>query len=167
MTDKPSETGSNGDPNRDASGRFRPGNRAAKGNPNAKRMARLKAAFHKRFTPGDMEEIVARVIRDAKQGDNVAVKLLWQWGLGPPVAADVLEREETREMVNATMSQLPPHYREALEAKYIQRQTVRQIAAHRATSDKAVESLLTRARQAFRETFLALAQSLNTEMFPS
>lgn len=81
------------------------------------------------------------------------------------LADDVLEREETREMVNATMSQLPPHYREALEAKYIARQSVRDIAAARSTSEKAVESLLTRSRQAFRESFLALARSLNTE-FP-
>ena len=82
-----------------------------------------------------------------------------------PLADDVLERKETREMVNATMSQLPPHYREALEAKYIDRQSVRDIATARRTSEKAVESLLTRSRQAFRESFLALARSLNTE-FP-
>ena len=80
-----------------------------------------------------------------------------------PLAEDVLEREETREMVNATMSQLPPHYRDALEAKYVSRQTVRQIAAQRATSEKAIESLLTRARKAFRESFLALARNLDTE----
>lgn len=82
-----------------------------------------------------------------------------------PLADDVLEREETRQMVNATMSQLPPHYREALEAKYIARQSVRDIATAGSTTEKAVESLLTRSRQAFRESFLALARSLNTE-FP-
>lgn len=80
-----------------------------------------------------------------------------------PLADDVLAREETREMVNATMSQLPQHYREALEAKYVSRQSVREIAAQRSTSEKAIESLLTRARLAFRETFLALARNLNTE----
>ena len=84
-----------------------------------------------------------------------------------PLTDDVLEREETREMVNTTMSQLPSHYREALEAKYVHRQSIREIATQSATSDKAIESLLTRARQAFRKTFLALAQSLNTEVFPS
>ncbi len=80
-----------------------------------------------------------------------------------PLADEVLEREETREMVNATMSQLPHHYREALEAKYVSRRSVREIAAARSTSEKSVESLLTRARQAFRETFLALARNLNIE----
>ncbi|MBC8353561.1 MAG: sigma-70 family RNA polymerase sigma factor [Planctomycetes bacterium] len=82
-----------------------------------------------------------------------------------PLAADILVREETREMVNATMSQLPQHYREALEAKYVSRRSVREIAAARSASEKSIESLLTRARQAFRETFLALARNLNTEPF--
>ena len=74
-----------------------------------------------------------------------------------PLADEVLEREETREMVNATMAQLPPHYREALEAKYVLGQTVRDMAAAWQMSEKAVESQLTRARQAFRATFVALA----------
>jgi RNA polymerase sigma-70 factor (ECF subfamily) len=82
-----------------------------------------------------------------------------------PLADDVLARQETREMVNATMSQLPQHYREALEAKYVSRRSVREIAAARSASEKSIESLLTRARQAFRETFLALARNLNTEPF--
>ncbi len=77
-----------------------------------------------------------------------------------PLADEVLQREEIRVMVNATMSQLPPHYREALEAKYVDRRSVRDIATARSTSEKAVESLLTRARQAFRETFLALDRNL-------
>lgn len=74
-----------------------------------------------------------------------------------PLADEVLDREETREMVNATMAQLPPHYREALEAKYVRGQTVRDMAAAWQVSEKAVESQLTRARQAFRATFVALA----------
>jgi RNA polymerase sigma factor (sigma-70 family) len=81
------------------------------------------------------------------------------------LADDVLAREETREMVNATMSQLPQHYREALEAKYVSRRSVREIAAANSASEKSIESLLTRARQAFRETFLALARNLDTETF--
>ena len=36
-----------------------------------------------------------------------------------PFGEDVLARAETCEIVGATMSQLPPHYREALEAKYV------------------------------------------------
>ncbi|MCA9207409.1 MAG: sigma-70 family RNA polymerase sigma factor [Planctomycetales bacterium] len=78
------------------------------------------------------------------------------------IEEDVLRCEETRQMVNATMSQLPSHYREALELKYVAGHSVRQIATARAMTEKAVESLLTRARQAFRETFLTLSQSLDS-----
>lgn len=77
-----------------------------------------------------------------------------------PFAGDLLEREETREMVNTTMSQIPPHYRRALEAKYVVGKSVREIAAALAVSEKAVESTLSRARDAFRATFLALARNL-------
>jgi len=80
-----------------------------------------------------------------------------------PFNDELLEREETRQMVNTTMSQLPPHYREALEAKYVEGRSVREIASAANTSEKAVESLLTRAREAFRATFLTLSQSLNLE----
>ena len=70
-----------------------------------------------------------------------------------PFADELLQREETRELVNATMSQLPPHYREALEAKYVSGQSVRDLASSWHVSEKAVESLLTRARAAFREAY--------------
>ena len=83
-----------------------------------------------------------------------------------PLSTEILAREETREMVNATMSQLPQHYRLALEAKYVAQQSVRNIAEHHAISEKAVESLLTRARRAFRQTFLALARNLASEGIP-
>lgn len=80
-----------------------------------------------------------------------------------PFADDVLCRAETREMVGATMSQLPPHYREALEAKYVLGKSVRDIAAALHVSEKSVESQLTRARRAFRATFLTLARNLAPE----
>lgn len=80
-----------------------------------------------------------------------------------PFGDALLEREETREMVNATMSQLPAHYRDALEAKYVFGRSVREIAAAVKTSEKAIESQLTRARQAFRATFTALVENLSLE----
>ena len=77
-----------------------------------------------------------------------------------PFGDDLLARAETRSMVNATMSQLPLHYSRALEAKYVLGLTVREFAADAGTTEKAAESLLTRARRAFRETFHALANNL-------
>jgi RNA polymerase sigma-70 factor (ECF subfamily) len=83
-----------------------------------------------------------------------------------PFGADVLVRAETCEMVGATMSQLPPQYREALEAKYVSGESVRQMATDWGVSEKAVESQLARARKAFRAMFLALAQNLSVELLP-
>ena len=80
-----------------------------------------------------------------------------------PLGDEILRREETREMVGATMSQLPAQYRDALEAKYVAGKTVRDIAAAWRITEKAVESRLTRARKAFRATFMALAQNLKVE----
>jgi RNA polymerase sigma-70 factor (ECF subfamily) len=80
-----------------------------------------------------------------------------------PFDDELLRREETREMVNATMSQLPSHYRDALEAKYVAGQSVRDIATAWNMTEKAIESRLTRARKAFRAAFLALARNLTLE----
>ena len=83
-----------------------------------------------------------------------------------PFSDELLERDQTREMVNATMSQLPSHYRETLEVKYVGGKSVRQIAAAWSMSEKAVESRLTRARKAFRATFLALARNVSLDPGP-
>jgi RNA polymerase sigma-70 factor (ECF subfamily) len=73
--------------------------------------------------------------------------------------ADVL-RLETRQLVNVTMSQLPVHYQQALEAKYLNGQSLREMAAALRMSVEAVESLLGRARRAFRETFEILSRPI-------
>lgn len=77
-----------------------------------------------------------------------------------PFSNELLEREETRDLVNATMAQLPDHYRETLEDKYVHGQSQREMAERRRLSEKALESQLTRARQAFRATFSALSRHL-------
>jgi RNA polymerase sigma-70 factor, ECF subfamily len=82
-----------------------------------------------------------------------------------PFNEELLQREETRELVNATMSQLPPQYREALEGKYLSGKSVRHLADLWKISEKAAESQLTRARKAFRATFLTLSRNLQTESF--
>lgn len=77
---------------------------------------------------------------------------------------NVLQREETRELVNTAMAQLPEHYREALEGKYLDGKSVRELAESWRVTEKAAESLLTRARKAFRMTFLTLSHNLGTEL---
>jgi RNA polymerase sigma-70 factor (ECF subfamily) len=51
-----------------------------------------------------------------------------------PLPDSVLERKETRDLVGATLSSLPPDYAEALVQKYVEGRTVAQMAASRVRS---------------------------------
>lgn len=64
--------------------------------------------------------------------------------------ADPTERAER---VAAALAALPDHYEAALRSKYLDGLSVNEIAARRGESPKGVESLLARARQAFREAY--------------
>ena len=70
----------------------------------------------------------------------------------------VLERRETRELVGATLSSLPPDYRRVLVQKYVDDRTVADMAAEIGKGAKAVESTLFRARAAFAKVFQLLAR---------
>jgi RNA polymerase sigma-70 factor (ECF subfamily) len=52
-------------------------------------------------------------------------------------------------LVYETLARLPAHYRTVLEAKYLQGLSVREIAEARGHTVKAIESLLSRAREKF------------------
>jgi RNA polymerase sigma-70 factor (ECF subfamily) len=67
-----------------------------------------------------------------------------------------LRRQELARLVRVTLNSLPPRYGDALEWKYIQELSVSDIAARLSLAPKAAESLLTRARQAFRDGFTTL-----------
>jgi RNA polymerase sigma-70 factor (ECF subfamily) len=68
-----------------------------------------------------------------------------------------LEREEVGRLVRRTLDYLPLRYCHALEWKYLQGRSVREIAQRMGISPKAAESLLTRARQAFRDGFVTVS----------
>jgi RNA polymerase sigma-70 factor (ECF subfamily) len=65
-------------------------------------------------------------------------------------------REEVRESICAALDYLPAPYADILEWKYVRDMSVAEIAQRLGRSAKATESLLTRAREAFRETFTLL-----------
>ena len=67
------------------------------------------------------------------------------------------EREELARVVWAVLDHLPVRYGNALQWKYIQGLSVREVAARLGATEKAAESLLTRARQAFRDGFAAVS----------
>ena len=64
-----------------------------------------------------------------------------------------LARKERVRHVHAALDLLPPRYARALEWKYVERLPVKEIAERLRLGAKAAESLLTRARQAFREGY--------------
>jgi RNA polymerase sigma-70 factor (ECF subfamily) len=68
-----------------------------------------------------------------------------------------LESRERAERIAQALGGLPEHYEAVLRAKYLDQESVADIAAGRDESVKAVESLLTRARQALREALGAEA----------
>ena len=70
----------------------------------------------------------------------------------------VLEGEYLRDLVGAIMGSIPQEYSKILEMKYISNLSVRDISKAVHKTEKAVESQLTRARIAFRDSFKALAE---------
>ena len=62
-------------------------------------------------------------------------------------------RRELSRLVQLTLDQLPGRYGQVLEWKYIQELSVDEIAIRLGVGYKATESLLTRAREAFRDAF--------------
>jgi RNA polymerase sigma-70 factor (ECF subfamily) len=72
---------------------------------------------------------------------------------GPDAA---VHRQEVARLVRVALDFLPARYGDILEWKYIDEHSVADIAARLGLSPKAAESMLTRARQAFREAFSTL-----------
>src|SRR5688500_13635947 len=107
MSDPPSRTAGNG---RGGNGRFAPGNKLAKGNPFARRVARLRSALLKAVSPADLREVAAALLRQAKAGDVPATRELLQRLLGPPESVDLIERLDALE---AKLSELTDTERSA------------------------------------------------------
>ena len=79
------------------------------------------------------------------------------WSAPPPEGPEAsFLRGEAAELVHEALDQLPAHYGRALEWKYLDDLTVREIAGRLEIGPKAAESLLTRARNAFREVYARL-----------
>jgi RNA polymerase sigma-70 factor (ECF subfamily) len=70
-----------------------------------------------------------------------------------------LDRARLASFVQRVLDQLPSHYADALEWKYIDEASVLEIASRLGLGAKAAESVLTRARSAFREAFRTLASA--------
>jgi RNA polymerase sigma-70 factor (ECF subfamily) len=65
-----------------------------------------------------------------------------------------LEKREQAERIARALAELPERYEAVLRAKYLDGRSMADTAAAWGETPKAVESLLTRARQAFRDAYL-------------
>jgi RNA polymerase sigma-70 factor (ECF subfamily) len=76
---------------------------------------------------------------------------------------DLLESTELGLLVRLTLSELPDEYESLLTAKYLDGESVEQIAARERCTETAVRSKLARAREAFRKVFLRLTGDSPTD----
>jgi RNA polymerase sigma-70 factor (ECF subfamily) len=76
-----------------------------------------------------------------------------------PLPDELLEKEETAELVQMALSNLPDNYRDALQQHYCGRRTLREIGTDLGITEGAVKSLLHRARLAFKAAFETMADS--------
>ncbi len=80
---------------------------------------------------------------------------------GPPEPPEIAAADAHRVTVMAVLDALPESYAQVLESKYGDDLSVEEIAQQRGTSCTAIQSLLARARAAFREQWLATAGTRN------
>lgn len=97
---------------------------------------------------GWLRGIAANLLRNRFRRDAVRRTLPLD---GESVAPD---HRAAAERVAAALSALPPRCEMVLRAKYLDGQSMAEIAAATGETIKAVESLLSRARQAFRDAYL-------------
>ena len=88
-----------------------------------------------------------------------AQAVLERLAAGEDTPERAFERGEVARLVQVTLDYLPPRYGDLLEWKYIDGDGVGEIAARIGSTPKAVESMLTRARQAFRDAFADLSRA--------
>lgn len=79
---------------RDGSGRFTPGNQAARGrtHPHAARVAELRSAMLEAITPESIRKAVLALIAEAERGNIVAVRELLDRAVGRPLEPDLMQR---------------------------------------------------------------------------
>jgi RNA polymerase sigma-70 factor (ECF subfamily) len=101
---------------------------------------------------GIAANILSNYFRSARRRSSQVQSLNGQCPVRQPAEAHSGE-PELAERIAEALTTLPERYEAVLRAKYLEQQSVAQIAELWKETPKAVESLLTRARQAFREAY--------------
>jgi RNA polymerase sigma-70 factor (ECF subfamily) len=121
-------------------------------------IARLQVALHFRKQK--------RADRIKNPGEWLAINSgrLAHWLDGAdPTPTDLLETAELASIVRNTLTELPGDYESLLTAKYLDGDSVEQIASRERSTETAVRSKLARAREVFRKTFLRLTGDQTTD----
>lgn len=96
-----------------------------------------------------MSQVEERSIKQARENEELTAS---------PSPDSALLHQESRERVYETLQALPEHYRQVLVLKYAEELPVADIAQIMQRTFKSTESLLTRARSAFRESYALAAR---------
>jgi len=102
-----------------------------------------------------------RVTVSLAEDDPVVRAALESIGAAAEAPDAGLARADTGRIVQLVLDHLPPRYSRALEWKYLEDLSVDAIAVRLQCTPKAAESLLTRARDAFRDAFAAVEAAAN------
>ena len=78
-----------------------------------------------------------------------------------PLPEEVLERQETAELVRMTLANIPGNYKLVLTEHYYQQKGLKEIAVSMGISEGAVKVMIHRAREAFKAAFLRLLKSFD------
>ncbi len=108
-------------------------------------ICRSEIAMARRHDP-HLAEISRPFLEDLPEV-RAALELLARPDLDPQALA---EQRDLRLLVQAVLDFLPPGYGDVLEWKYVEGLTVAEVAERLGRSEKATESMLSRARAAFR-----------------
>lgn len=100
---------------------------------------------------------------DFQEVEDVSASLLGERSSSGPEGLEgpesALLHRETAEFVHIALDDLPPHYGQVLEWKYLENLPVNEIAKRLDLGLKATESLLTRARHSFRSGYSRLTST--------
>jgi RNA polymerase sigma-70 factor (ECF subfamily) len=126
----------------------------------------------RRFDPAQaafatwLQGIAGNVLRNRIRREQTARSALGQAARAESVESSTPDTDQSA-LVAAALVALPERYEAVLKAKYFERLTVAEIAGNWSESTKAVESLLTRARDAFRKLYQQINQEGIATAIPS
>ena len=86
--------------------------------------------------------------------------------LDAPIGSDPnqqYQKYEASRLIQVALDKLPPKYGDALEWKYIEGYSVKEIAQKMNLSPEAAQSLLARAKRSFKEIYGTLTEPVLTE----